>query len=478
MRPRVARCKRRREYALRSLWLDEAPTGAEDDEPALVGEERADVCVVGGGYSGLWAALRIRELEPSAQVALVEADICGGGPSGRNGGMALSWWSKFLALEARCGTDEALRLARASADAVAVIGAFCSEHGIDAHYRPDGWLWSATSEPWIGAWRATVERLDALGERPLQEVDGAEAAARTGSPRQLAAVFEPTAAVVQPALLARGLRRVSMERGVRVFEHSPVVALEGDAVRTADGRLRAEAIVVALGSWAIQVRRLRRALVVVSSDVVATRPIPERLDRIGWRDGLCVSDARPRIEYYRPTRDGRIVFGKGGGSVAYGGRIGPAFHGPAPHAEEVEHALRRVYPQLADVEVEAAWTGPVDRSRDGLPFFGRLRDGAVYGAGYSGRGVAQSYLGGRILASLALGRDDEWSSCGLVGEPDGRFPPEPFRYLGGVALRRAVAAGEEAEDRGRQPPRLASAAMRLAPRGVLPSKPASAAPRS
>src|SRR5213595_1164759 len=108
MRPRVAGRKRGREYALRSLWLDEALTGAADDLPALVGDEGADVCVVGGGYTGLWAALRVRELEPSAEIVIVEADVCGGGPSGRNGGMALSWWSKFPALEARCGASEAL----------------------------------------------------------------------------------------------------------------------------------------------------------------------------------------------------------------------------------------------------------------------------------------------------------------------------------------------------------------------------------
>lgn len=452
---------------MRSLWLDEALTGA-TDAPALAGGERADVCVVGGGYTGLWAALRLKELEPSLDVALVEADVCGGGPSGRNGGMALSWWSKFRALEALCGSEEALRLARASADAVAAIGAFCSEHGIDAHYRPDGWLWSATSDAWVGAWSPTIERLETLGERPFRELDGAETELLAGSRRQLAAVFEQTAAIVQPALLARGLRRVALERGVRVFERSPVVALEREGVRTARGRVRATRVLLALGSWAIQLRPLRQALVVVSSDIVATPPIPDRLDEIGWRDGVSVSDARPRTEYYRPTRDGRVVFGKGGGTLAFGGRIGGRFHGPARHAAEVEAAFRRVYPGLADVPVAAAWTGPIDRSRTGLPFFGRLRDGVVYGSGYSGRGLAQSYLGGRILASLVLGRDDEWSGCGLVGVPPGRFPPEPLRYAGGLVLRSAVVATERAEDERRRPPRLAAAAVRLAPAGLLP----------
>jgi glycine/D-amino acid oxidase-like deaminating enzyme len=447
---------------MRSLWLEEA-NGGESALP-LEGAMRADVCVVGGGYTGLWTALRLKELEPAIDVALVEADVCGTGASGRNGGMALSWWSKFRTLERLVGVDEAVALARASADAVAAIGAFCDEHGVDAHYRPDPWLWSATSEPWLGAWRATVERLEALGEQPFREIDGAEALALTGSYAQLGGVVERTAATVQPALLAQGLRRVALERGIEIFERSPVTRLDGARVQATSGHVDAGRIVLALGPWSVQARGLENALVVVSSDMVATEPVPELAGQLS----VSVSDARARTEYYRMTHDGRIAFGKGGGTIALGGRIGAAFHGPAPRAAEVEAALRRIYPGAT--RVAATWTGPVDRSRTGLPFFTRIDGTVVAGAGYSGRGVAQSVLGGRILASLALELDDEWSSCGLVGPPPGRLPPEPFRYAGGLALRAAVAAEERAEDSGRRPSWLARTAVRLAPAGILPSR--------
>ena len=447
---------------MRSLWLEEVDGG--ESAPPLEGAMRADVCVLGGGYTGLWAALRLKELEPALDVALVEADVCGSGASGRNGGMVLSWWSKFRTLERLVGLDEALQLARAAADAVDAIGAFCEEHGIDAHYRRDPWLWSATSQPWLGAWRTTIERLDEVGEQPFREVDGAEAFALTGSHAQLGGVVERTAATVQPALLARGLRRVALERGVRIFERSPMTRFEGTRVHTASGHVDAGRVVLALGAWSVQAHSLGNALVVVSSDMVATEPVPELAGELS----VSVSDARARTEYYRPTRDGRIAFGKGGGAIALGGRIGAAFRGPAPRAAEVEAALRRVYPGAP--RVAATWTGPVDRSRTGLPFFTRLDDAVVAGAGYSGRGVAQSVLGGRILASLALELDDEWASCGLVGPPPGRLPPEPFRYAGGLALRAAVAAEERAEDAGRRPPWLARTAVRLAPSGILPSR--------
>src|SRR5207248_3449563 len=130
---------------VRSLWLDEALVG-EEAAPPVVGEVSADVCIVGGGFTGLWTALCLKEREPSLDVVLVEADVCGAGASGRNGGFVLTWWAKFGTLKKVCGGDEAIRLARASAQAVDGIGAFCAEHGIDAHYRRDGWLWAATSE--------------------------------------------------------------------------------------------------------------------------------------------------------------------------------------------------------------------------------------------------------------------------------------------------------------------------------------------
>jgi putative aminophosphonate oxidoreductase len=458
----------------RSLWLHEALADA-DDAPFLAGEERADVCLVGGGYTGLWCALGLKERAPELDVVLVEADVCGAGPSGRNGGFVLSWWAKFTTLEKRCGAEEAIRLARASAAAVADIGAFCDEHGIDAHYRPDGWLWTATNPAQVDAWKPTVDALAVHGERPFVELAPEEVADRAGSPRHLAGVFEPSAATVQPALLARGLRRVALERGVRIFEHSPVTRLERSTqprVRTPRGAVSAERVVLATGAWTVQVRELRRALVVVSSDIVATDPVPERLEEIGLRDGLCISDSRLLVHYYRTTRDGRLAFGKGGGTIALGGRIGRAFHGVSPHSTAVDAGFRAIYPQLADVAAPWSWTGPIDRSLDGMPFFGRLcgREDIVYGAGYSGNGVGPSFLGGRILASLALGVDDEWAGAGLVGGPAGLFPPEPLRYVGGQAVRAAVARKERAEDEARRPSALAVGLARLAPAGLVPLK--------
>jgi glycine/D-amino acid oxidase-like deaminating enzyme len=400
--------------------------------------------------------------------------VCGAGASGRNGGFVLSLWAKFEALERVCGAAEALRLARASAAAVAEIAAFCREHGIDAHVRQDGWLWTATNRSQLGAWRSTLAAIERHGERPFDRLDPDEVARRAGSPTHLAGVFEPTAATVQPALLARGLRRVALQRGVRIREHSPMTALERGRpprVRTPRGSVIASCVVLAMNAWASRLREVRRAVVVIASDMIATAPIPDRLREIGWTDGMCIDDSRLLVNYYRTTLDGRLVFGQGGGMLAYAGMVGDRFDGPSPRAEQVRAGLRFIYPRLADAPVTHTWTGPIDRTVIGLPFFWRLggRDDLLCGAGYSGNGVGPSRLGGRILASLALRLDDEWASCGLAREPAGGWlPPEPLRYIGGRIVRAAVARKECAEDAGRRasPPTLAIA--RLAPAGLVP----------
>jgi putative aminophosphonate oxidoreductase len=460
---------------VRSLWLEEALVG-EEAAPRLEGDERADVCIVGGGFTGLWTAIRLKEQDPALDVALAEGDVCGGGASGRNGGFVLTWWAKFGTLKKVCGGEEAVRLARTSAEAVDGIGAFCSEHGIDANYRRDGWLWAATSEAQLGTWDETVATIAEFGETPFEHLSREETAARAGEATHLGGVFEQTAATVQPALLALGLRRVALEHGVRIFEGSRMTKLERSRppkVVTEHGTMTATKVVIALNAWAAALPELRRALVVIASDIVATAPTPEHLAEIGWTNGMCISDSRMLVNYYRLTLDGRLVFGRGGGKLAYGGNVGTSFDGPSPRAGAVAAGMVGLYPPFRDVPVTHDWMGPIDRTQVGLPFFSRLggREDIVYGVGYSGNGVGPSFVGGRILASLALGLDDEWSRAGLVRDPAGaRFPPEPFRYLGGRVVRNAVERKEDAEDRGRRADRLTLLLADLAPSGLVPLK--------
>lgn len=440
------------------LWLAELDS---DESPALSGCLDADVCVVGGGYSGLWTALRVLSLEPSARVVLLEAGRCGAAASGRNGGFALSWWPKLPTLEKRAGREGAVRLAQASVDAIGEI----ESCGVDAGFRRGGWLWTATSRAQLGAWEQAVS-----AGAPLQPLSASELAARTGSPVHLGGVYESAAATVQPALLARGLRRLALSRGVVVHERSPMVSLDRDAgvVSTPRGSVRAGAVVLATNAWLAGVPELRRSIAVVSSDVVATAPMPDALRSSGWTGGEAISDSRLMVRYWRATGDGRVVLGRGGGALAYGARFD--FHEPpAARTDAVAAELPLLVPAASGAPIEYAWGGAVDRSADGLPFFGLLADGrarVVYGAGFSGNGVAPTLVGARVMASLALRRSDEWSGCGLVRDkPPGGFPPEPVRFLGGALVRRAVVRKERLESGGGTASVVTRALAGLAPKG-------------
>src|SRR5262245_49776596 len=140
----------------RSLWLQEV-AGDAPTAPPLTGHARADVAIIGGGYVGLWTAIRIKQAQPSCDVVVLERDICGGGASGRNGGFVLSWWPKLASLIEMFGEKEGIRLAWASDEAVTSIGAFCDANGIDAHYTHAGWLWVATAQAQDGAWEGSVK---------------------------------------------------------------------------------------------------------------------------------------------------------------------------------------------------------------------------------------------------------------------------------------------------------------------------------
>jgi glycine/D-amino acid oxidase-like deaminating enzyme len=469
----------------RSFWLREAlaaeplALAAVVAAPPLSAAARADIAILGGGYTGLWTALRLTEIAPAARIVILEADICGGGPSGRNGGFVTGWWDELPGLISRFGEGEALRVARAVDGSVETIGAWSAANGVDAAYRHDGFLQVSAAPAQDGAWRDAVEACARLGASDCWRGLGRdEVMARVRSPVFREGAFMPGAATVQPAALARGLRRVALERGVVIHERTRAEAFDDARGRGAatsgpitiatssaegTGALVADQVVVAINAWAAGWPAFGRRLVTWSSYVVLTEPIPDRLAEIGWTDGEGIADARFTLHYARTTGDGRIAIGGGGGRAGYGGRIGRPFTHDTGSARRAAEGLRRWFPSLADVRIVDAWGGPIDITDDHRPWFGTLPGGRIhFGLGYSGNGVAPSELGGRILAALAAGRrDDEAASLPIVGATPRAFPPEPFRYIGARAFREAILRRELAEEAGRRPNRLAHVLSRL-----------------
>ena len=443
---------------MRPFWLEQAlKTDASESCEPLQGDTSTDVCIVGGGYTGLWTAIMLKEQNPELEVVLIEADICGAGASGRNGGCALSWSAKYFTLERLFGVEEAVRLVRESEHSIHAIGSFCEKYAVDADYRLDGTLYTATNRAQCGSTDGVIAALERNGINSFEKRPVADVQRMAGSSKHLEGWYSPAAASVQPGKLVRGLRRVALQLGVRIYENTAMTGLEEGkpaVIQTPSGNIQADRVVLAMNAWMARAfPQFERSVAIVSSDMIITEPRPDLLKEIGLTSGVTVLDSRIFVHYYHNTPDGRIMLGKGGNTFAYGGRMLPVFDQPSPCEGLLRQSLVQFFPAFANVPVEATWNGPSDRSVTGLPFFGQMSasGNVFYGFGYSGSGVGPCHMGGQILASMVQGLDNPWTRSPLVNGPLGYFPPEPIRYLGSLMVRNAIRRKERAEDCGQRP---------------------------
>ena len=418
----------------RPWWREEAPP--DPPLPALEGTAEADVGIVGGGFTGLWTALEITRRRPSARVVVLEAARCGDGASGRNGGFLHGLWASLPRLVDVLGADAAVAVATEAAGVFDAVRAL----GEDVWLNETGMLTVATG-PAHDAHLAHAVEVAARVDAPEQAVLVPREELPLRSPLFRGAVFHPDGATVQPARLVRALRRAVVAAGVVVHEETPVLALEGPVLRCSRGALRVQEIVVATNAAAAR-WPAARSVAAFRSAIVLTEPVPDLHERIGWERGEAEADARTYLDYFRPTNDGRVLMGSASGDFA-----------------RAEAALRAIFPALADVRVAARWEGAIDVSSDRFPIFATVPGTRIhYGAGYTGNGVGPSWLGGRILASLALGDD---GASPLVRRSVPPLPPEPLRTVGARAVRRALLAVDDAESAGRTPPHWATSIARL-----------------
>ncbi len=411
-----------------------------------------DVCIVGGGYSGLWTALELKARDPSLDVVVVEADLCGGGASGTNAGYLGSLWPKVKSLRDMTTTEESRRIVDASSWAVETISSFCEEHSIEAQLHHSPHLWVASNPAQLMA----LDEMARLPGLPFRRLSGEEAVEATGSSAHLGGLVDEAAFTVQPALLARGLRRAALEEGIGIFEQTPVTALRagGGVLVTTEGgaSLRAARVGLTINAWAAQLPGLSGSMVLLASDTMLTSPMPDRLAALGLSGAFAASDARRRLNYYRTT-GGRLLFGKGAIGLRFGSRLGRTAWGPSHRTALLRRHLARLYPSLAREVADSTWTAPVEYSTTSLPFCDGVPGvpGAWYATGYSGSGIGPSRVVAQVLTSLLLGAHDEWTSSVLVGRPSARLPPEPARWLGGQVVRMALSRSESLEDRGKSP---------------------------
>ncbi len=399
-----------------------ATTPAPPAFPPLDGDVRADVCIVGAGLTGLGAALALAGR--GVRVVMLEAASVGLGASGRNGGQVHSGQRRDqFWLESRLGRDDAMALWRMAEDAKADLHRLMAAHGIDCHWRPG--LIEAEHKPrHVEAARLHVE---AMGERygydGLEFLDREALRALVASPDYHGGAIDRGAGHLDPLKLVRGLARAAAAAGVALHEDTPVTQLAPGAparVSTPRGAVTADHVILAGDALMTGLApEIDRRTLPIASTVAVTEPLGARLRAILTSDAA-VSDSRFVVNYFRPTPDGRLLFG---GGESYSTR--PV----ADPGRLVRAAMSRVLPQLADVRFEHAWSGLVGITRSRLPVVRRLAPGISAAAGYSGHGLALAPYFGRLLGEAVAARPAALDVLERLPVP--AFP-------GGPALRRPL----------------------------------------
>ncbi len=392
-------------------------TSAAADYPAIEGAADYAICIIGGGFAGLATAVSLME-RGQAGVVLLEADTIGHGASGRNGGFVFGGFSLGeRELVGAVGAADARTLYHLTLEAVATIRRRIRQYGIECDARDEG-VYLAN---WFGDQRILdrQERFmaDSFGVE-WQRIGRAELAGRLLTDRYSGALFEPGAFHFHPLKYARGQARALASGGVRIHEQSRATRIgrdgQGWRVTTARGEVRAREVVVCCGGYLERLSpRLARAMLPIATYVMVTEPLGERLHG-ALRTGAAVYDTRFAFDYYRPLADSRLL---------WGGRISVRDRDAGGVARLLYADMLRVYPQLAGVKVDYAWSGMMSYGRHKMPQLGRLPDGSWYGMGFGGHGVAPTTLAGEVLASALCGEGGDLA----------RFAPWKLPATGGPA---------------------------------------------
>jgi glycine/D-amino acid oxidase-like deaminating enzyme len=423
-------------------WLAQRPPRAAEPLPGPI---EADVAIVGGGFTGLWSALFLRELSPSLSIVVLEGELVGYGASGRNAGIVGETLdhSHELAI-AHFGIDEARELARLGRQNLDEMEAFLASRGINAGFERPGQLIVALTPEHVRSLEAGRRAAERVGVSDWRILSGDEVRAEIASPLYRGALFSPRSGLVDPVRLVEGLHAESVHAGVRVFERTRVSGFDFPrdrvAVATDRGTVTARKAILATNAYSHHLwPGLRLRFLPLYDYILVSEPLtrPQR-EGIGWKNRQGVTDARTFFNYYRLTSDERILWGTSEAVYYPGNRVDPSCDHSLAQYAALRDSFRRHFPQLSDLSFPFAWGGPIASTTRLTPFFGTVAGRLSYGLGYTGHGLGSTRLAGKILAHMALERRSPLLELAMVRRKPVPYPPEPLRRVAVAAVTRAL----------------------------------------
>jgi glycine/D-amino acid oxidase-like deaminating enzyme len=432
------------------LWTDALPP--REPLPPPAGESEADLCVVGGGFTGLWTALHAKADDPGRDVVVLEAGAVGAAASGRNGGFLEASLTHGIENGLARFADEIETLERLATENFDGLRSDLERHGIECGFEQTGLL-AVALEPHELAWlEESAETLRRFGH-DFELLDREAVRAEVDSPTYLGALWQRTGqALVDPGRLGAGLLDAALRAGVRVHEHTAATGLRerggGVEVRHAGGgAVRARRAVLATNAFPPLLRRVRRYLAPFYDYALVTEPLsPAQREAIGWRRRQGIADLGNRFHYYRLTADGRILFGGYDAVYRYGGPVRPDLEERDATFARLSQHFAATFPQLEEVRFSHRWGGAIDTCSRFSVFFGTAHGGRVsYAVGYTGLGVGASRFGARVALDLVDGRETEATRLRYARSKPFPFPPEPLRS-GVIGLTRNRLAAADRND--------------------------------
>jgi glycine/D-amino acid oxidase-like deaminating enzyme len=437
-------------YRRLSLWWDGLPGTIEARAP-LEGDTSADVAIIGAGFTGLWSAYYLKRQRPQLRVVIIEGEVAGFGPAGRNagwasGGIAGNW----RVYEQSHGTEAVRRAELLTYSAIDEIGEVVRRERIDCDYAKDGTVIVATTPAQEARLIADVERarqrkLTAAG---LRELTSTELNKLITVPSSRRAIYSPHNASVDPARLVRGLAEACERSGVVIYERTRAVAIESGRVDCTAGQVHADHILRTTEAYTTQLPRQQRHYLPLYHVMLATEPLPADVwDAIGWRTAVTFRDRKHLFFHARRTRDGRLAVGGRGAPYKLSQPLAQPVERDRAMRAKLQNALRQYFPAASRFEITHQWGGPLAVPRDWCMAIAYDRmSGLGSAGGYSGHGVVASNIAGRTLADLILRRDTDLVSLPWVAHASPRWEPEPLRYLASRAVIGVLGSADRYED--------------------------------